>query len=277
VNTTAPAATPAAWQLEMLRFSLKKQQKLDLLERMLERPVAADDRCLLVTCGDNNGAMNYRFRLIGGSWRWAELEESGIAGIESLLGDPVARAWPDHLPFQSASFARVIVIDVHEHLPDVSALNQEIARVLAPGGQVIVTTPNGNRRLPLATVKRWIGMSEATYGHVVQGYDWRALEAMLVAAGLEPMTRGAYSRFFTELIELLINIAYVKLLGRRARMRVAAGEIAPRSAAQLQAVGSSYRMYRRVFPVLRAFAALDRLIPGRGGYAVAIGARRPSQ
>jgi SAM-dependent methyltransferase len=262
------------WQLDMFDVSLKKRQKLRMLLDLLG-PLGTE-RCLLVTHGDNTGALNWFLREAGGRWAWAEMETDGIAAMRALLGDEVSTARAHVLPYDDGAFDRVVAVDVHEHLRDVTLLNREIARVLASGGLAIVTTPNGDRSLPVARLKRWVGMNETRYGHVVQGYRAAELEAMATAVGLEPVRRAAYSRFFTELVELAINFGYVKVLARRrGRREPPAGHIAPRTVAQFEGVGGAYRTYRRVFPFLRAFAALDALVPGRGGYAVGIVARKP--
>jgi SAM-dependent methyltransferase len=272
-----PAIPQKTWQLDMFRFSLKKRQKLDLLEAMLHPRPRAHDRCLLITNGDNNGVINYHLRRLGGSWQWAELEPAGIADVEAFLGEPVHAATPASLPFEDGSFQHVVVVDVHEHLYDVSEFNRELTRVIADGGLLVMTTPNGDERMAVARLKRRIGMSKAAYGHVVQGYRPEELEGMARAMGLVPASRGAYARFFTELVELAINYAYVKVLSRRGEGGAAApGQIAPRTAAQLTSVGRSFRVYRAMFPLIRAFAALDHLVPGGGGYAVAVAARKPA-
>jgi SAM-dependent methyltransferase len=271
----AGAAAGVPWQLEMFNFSLKKRQKLQLLLELVGPLVA--ERCLLITHGDNPGSINHYLRAAGGEWVWAELEAEGIPQMEQLLGDPVHAARPDRLPFDSDAFDHVVVVDAHEHLEDVGPLNQEVQRVLAPGGVAVFTTPNGNRRLPVAVLKRWLGMSNSTYGHVVQGYTAGELEAMMRDAGLEPVGRGAYSRFFTEFAELAINFGYVKLLGRRRDGgRPEPGVIAPRTAGDLNSVNKSYRLYKTIFPAIRTFSALDALVPGSGGYAVAVAARKPA-
>ena len=272
---TAIAAAPVAlpWQLQLYQKSLKKQQKIRLLLELLG-PLDGQ-RCLLVTNGDNNGAMNLVLREAGGYWRWAEMEESGILAMASLLEEPVAHASPERLPFSTGAFDRVVVIDVHEHLSSVARLNQEIARVLAADGVAVVTTPNGAGWLPVAVLKRLCGMHPQQYGHVVQGYTAEELEHMLRQVDLTPERRGAYSRFFTELAEFAINFGYVKILARRKKgPSVPAGTIAPGSAAQLRAVERTYRMYAMIYPFVRAFASLDALVPGRGGYAVAVAARK---
>jgi len=264
-------ATP--WQLRMYRKSLKKRQKVQLVAEMLG-PLA-DEWCLLLTGGDNNGAINHELRELGGRWAWAELEAEGIPAMEAFLGESVHAAEAHALPFPDALFERVVVADVHEHIPDTASLDREIARVLAPGGLAIVTTPNGEERLPVARLKRWVGMHPRDYGHVVQGYTTAELERMMADAGLKVVGRGAYSRFFTELAELVINFGYVKVLARRKHQpEVREGTIAPSSEEQLRAVERSYRAYAAVYPLVRAFSALDALVPGTGGYAVAVAARK---
>ncbi|MGD2032634.1 MAG: hypothetical protein PVJ74_09190, partial [Gammaproteobacteria bacterium] len=55
------------WQLGMFRKGLKKRQRLKCLKKVLGE-IDPADRCLLLTCGDNNGAMNFFLRQIGGMW-----------------------------------------------------------------------------------------------------------------------------------------------------------------------------------------------------------------
>lgn len=264
------------WALHMFDRSLKKRQKLELLVGMAGT-LHEDHRCLLVTCGDNPGALNYHFRQAGGNWTWAEIEPERIDSMSKLLGEPVHHVAPEHFPFGDASFDLVILIDVHEHLEDLDPVNRELERVLAPGGLALVTTPNGDESMPVAAFKRWIGMTPEVYGHQVQGYTQEQLEEMARSVGLQPEARGAYSKFFTESIELVINFAYVKVLPKRkGKEQPAEGEIAPSTEQDLNEVGGAFKIYSALYPLLNAISKLDRLIPGRGGYAVAIAARKPA-
>ena len=269
----APSASDTPWQLQMYAKSLKKRQKVALLLRLLG-PVSGK-QCLLISGHDNNGAMNYHFRAAGGRWSWGQVYPQGIEEIAQFLGDPVAHVDINRFPFPDGAFEVVVVIDVHEHFADLSGLNREICRVLAPGGLGLITTPNGDTRLPVAVLKRLIGMGPATYGHVVQGYRIRDLEAMFRSVGMRPQASGGYSRFFTELAELVINFGYVKVLARKKEHPpVMQGTIAPTSRKELEAVRKEYRMYSLIYPFMYFFSLLDKLIPGRGGYAVAVAARK---
>ena len=46
------------WQLKMFNKSLKKKMRFKVLKKHLGE-IGENEKCLLVTCGDNNGAMNY--------------------------------------------------------------------------------------------------------------------------------------------------------------------------------------------------------------------------
>jgi SAM-dependent methyltransferase len=54
----------------------------------------------------------------------------------------VAANLNDDLPFRSASFDLVLMLEVIEHLADIPHVLREISRMTRPGGIAIVTTPN---------------------------------------------------------------------------------------------------------------------------------------
>ena len=262
------------WQLAMLDRALKKRQKLAALKKHLKD--LPGNRCLLLTCGDNNGAMNYRIREWGGDWLWAELEDAHIRTIEELLQEPVvAVSKADcRLSFADAAFDCVVTIDCHEHLKDPQLLNAELSRVTKPGGKVIVTVPNGNRRKLAVRIKEFVGMTQSEYGHVVIGYEILALRSMLEKVGLKPHSSSSYSKFFTEMIELGINFMYVKILARKGQVVVDEGTIAPTSQEQFNSVNKTYKIYSIMFPFLWTVSQLDRLLHFSTGYAVIVEARK---
>jgi len=250
----------------MLRRSLKKQLKLQALFQVLGD--VTGQRCLLMTYGDNNGAMNYRFRDHGGSWIWGDLSSENLHEIAELLGEPVLQLPENRLPFPDGTFDCVVVLDVLEHLPDDQSLLGEVRRVLRPGGRAIVTVPNGDPGL-LANRLRWrIGMTPDVYGHTRAGYTLAELSDAVERAGLRPGQRSGYSRLFTELVEMAVNFAYVFVLSRKRKAQ--AGQIAPTSSGDLKRHGASYRLYTTVFPAMRALSSLDRLLPADANYAVIV-------
>ncbi|MGB5296460.1 MAG: class I SAM-dependent methyltransferase, partial [Thermoanaerobaculia bacterium] len=114
-------------------------------------------QCLLITNGDNNGALNYHFRSHGGDWTWVENEPDQIPEIETFLGDSVLAGDAESIPAADGSFDVVVSIDVHEHLDDCDAFNRELFRVARPGGMIVVTTPNGGNWRPLTVLKNLVG------------------------------------------------------------------------------------------------------------------------
>jgi SAM-dependent methyltransferase len=266
------AATP--WQLAMFNKVLKKRQKIDTLRKHFQD--LQGEHCLLITCGDNNGAMNYHIRTWGGQWTWAELEDSNVQEIASLLGEPVVELDKStcKLPFLDASFDCVLTIDCHEHLVDPLLLNKELCRVTKPGGKVVVTVPNGNERKLAVRIKHMIGMTKTEYGHVVVGYEIPTLQAMLEKVGLKPCTSSSYSKFFTEMLELCINFTYVKILATKSKAHVEEGTIAPTSQEQLKSIAKTYKLYSLAYPLLWIIAQFDALLFCATGYAVVVEARK---
>lgn len=273
-RTDARDAAGTPWQLKMFSKTLKKQQKLALLLKQIGN--ADGKRCLLITNGDNNGALNFHFRARGGDWSWVENEQDNIAEMQELLGETVKKGEPGAIPFGAESFDVVVTIDVHEHLQDCGDFNAELRRVTRPGGIVVVTTPNGDLYKPVTILKNAIGMGKENYGHVVVGYSIKQHRAMLATVGLEPVSAGSYSKFFTEMLELAINFAYVKVLSKKSKTGVKQGTIAPSSGEQLESVKKQYKMYSLVYPFLLAVSKLDLLLFFFTGYAVSVVARRPA-
>jgi 2-polyprenyl-3-methyl-5-hydroxy-6-metoxy-1,4-benzoquinol methylase len=259
-----PAATP--WQLAMFRRSLKKQLKMKSMLEMLGDTSGRD--CLLVTCGDNNGALNWCFREHGGNWTWGDVEAENLDEISELLGEPVYKISPEKFPFADGQFECIVVIDVLEHLEKDQPFLREVKRALKPGGKALITVPNGDPRLLGNRIKHRVGMTPEVYGHTRAGYTLDELRQTVREAELKPVAGGGYSGFFTEMVELLINVAYVKLLSRKdgAHRR----GIAPTSAGDLQTHGLAYRLYPLAYPFMKLVSRLDCLQQPPPHYAVIV-------
>ena len=96
------------------------------------------------------------------------------------------------LPFRDGSLDGVTLIEVIEHIVAAEALAGELARVIRPGGWLVVTTPN---------VAHWTYRWRALTGHPPkqEGYHLRfftrrTLEATLVAAGFRRRSSRSFGK-----------------------------------------------------------------------------------
>lgn len=274
ISPNSEIAENDPWQLKLFRKSLKKQQKLKALVQVLGQD--SNRQCLLITCGDNNGAMNWHLKNTGGVWSWADAERDSIAQISEVTGDEVAEMDKDNpvLPYSENSFDVVITIDVHEHLLKPETLNQELARLVKHGGKVIVTTPNGDEHKLVTRIKGWIGMHPADYGHYVIGYDVPQLKQQLETVALKPYADSSYSMFFTEIMELAINFIYVKVLSKRSEAKVEKGQIAPQNIGQVKSIEKTLKLYSYIYPFLLLISKLDFIDRSPRGYAVIVAAQK---
>ena len=107
----------------------------------------------------------------------------------------VANDLVDGLPFSTGSVAQVYLCDVIEHLSykDGTAILDEIVRVLPPGGELILSTPNLNR---LSNAIRFfkghsvnppfqVQQCGDTYGHIRE-FAPREMAMLLRRHGMEP-------------------------------------------------------------------------------------------
>ena len=261
------------WQLRMFKKSLKKKMRYGVLKKHLGE-IGGDEKCLLVTCGDNNGAMNYFLRELGGEWSFADLEDVCIAEMCTLLGEDVKFVKDDQLPYDDGYFDRIVTIDVHEHLDDAAAFSTEVARIAKPGGQVICTVPNGDESKIVVKMKNAVGMTADAYGHTRIGLTVAEMQAILRENKVEPTATSTFSRFFTESLELTINFLYVKVLAKRSSVPVEEGQIAPATQDQLKSVQKTYKIYSFIYPIYWLISQLDALVFFTEGYVVVVEGRR---
>jgi SAM-dependent methyltransferase len=104
-------------------------------------------------------------------------------------GRQVVLAADDLTRLQSEGpFDFILSVDVMEHIEDDRAVFRNFARVLVPGGHVLVNTPSDQGGSDVG------GESETSFieEHVRDGYNLDALKAKLREAGLEPV-RSLYT------------------------------------------------------------------------------------
>lgn len=257
--------TTAARQVRALfARSVLKQQKWRAIDRMLGPTDGL--RCLDI--GADNGAISLLLRERGGEWTSADLDEPTVQAIRALVGDPVLRWELPRSAFADGAFDRVVLVDGLEHVRDDAAFARELARVTAPGGEVLINVPlrkdSGLRRLRVA-----LGQTDAAHGHVRHGYTVAELAAVL-GPSLQMTAHTTYSRFFSQLVDAVITWGVRSLKGPR-RAEDVKGAIV--TAEDLGRHRTLFLLYTVLYPFVWAVSQLDRLLWFRSGYMLLAKAR----
>jgi len=100
------------------------------------------------------------------------------------LGQPVATGTLEERAFDAGSFDVVTLWEVLEHVPDPRAFLAEIARVLAPGGTLALSTPDAGSLAARLSGRRWLGWQK-----VPEHLWFFALDRLLAEAGFEVRSR----------------------------------------------------------------------------------------
>jgi len=125
-----------------------------------------------------------------------------VALADDLKGDARVRVIEGQLPdalrgLPSGSLDVVLLVSVVEHVSEPQRLLAEAARLLAPGGVLLVNVPSwrGKRYLELATFRLRLGAAGEVDDHKMY-YDVRDLWPMLVAAGFRPSQIECFAHKF---------------------------------------------------------------------------------
>ncbi len=209
--------------------------------------------------------MSLLLRERGGEWSSGDLTEEAVDSIRSLVGEEAHLVRGDRLPFADAAFDRVVVVDMLEHVPDEDAFVAELARVTKPGGRLVVNTPH-LKRTALRRLRHALGQTDEKHGHLRPGYAPARLRELL-APGFEMGPHRTYSRFFSELVDTLVNFG-VERLGKRSSAK---GMVMTGS--DLTRHRRSFRLWSALYPFVWAVTRLDVLVPASGYMLIAAAER----
>ena len=256
------------WAVALFNRSVLKQAKFRQILAHLDDPSGKTG----LDIGADNGVISYLLRLRGGEWHSADLDERAVQSIQKLVGSNVHRIDGGRTPFGDATFDQIVVVDFLEHIPNDRFFAQELARILKPGGRLIVNVPHLKPGSRLNRFRHAIGLTDEWHGHLRPGYSLAGLRDLLGPAFLvEDVV--TYSRTFSELIDTVLYGLYLRM-----QRRGGAGPASSKGTVITQGDVGQYRKQFRLlsllYPILWAVARLDGLLWFRPGYKLLVSARR---
>ena len=263
VVAAAGRAADEPWALALFRRSVLKQRKVAEITRAL----GPTDGLRCLDLGSDNGVVSLLLRRRGGRWASADLTPEAVESIRGLVGSDVHLLVDGRpLPFANAEFDRVVVVDMLEHVRDDALFVAELARVLRPGGRLVVNTPH-RKDTALRRVRHALGQTDEKHGHVRPGYTPEELRARL-GPSFQVEEQRTYSRFFSEAIDTGIN-AVVETLGKKGSSK---GMVV--TGADIRRHGRLFAAYSAVYPLVWLISRMDVLLPWSSGYMLVASATR---
>jgi SAM-dependent methyltransferase len=252
------------WALRLYRKSVLKQAKFERFRKALGD--VEGQRCLDI--GADNGVLSLLFRRLGGSWASADLDAGSVEAIRSLVESDVHVIDGERTPFTDGEFDVVAIVDFLEHVQTDAAFVAECARIVKPGGRLIVNVPRVRRWSMLGPLKRRLGLTDEEHGHVREGYTLDGLRALL-AAHFEVTHARTYNRFFGECVDVVVRFA-----SRRKKGRSAGAKGTVMTARDLAASSKALRIYTLLYPAFWLLSRLDAIVPTRGMHLIVSATRR---
>jgi 2-polyprenyl-3-methyl-5-hydroxy-6-metoxy-1,4-benzoquinol methylase len=139
----------------------------------------------LLDVGAATGFFVEQARAVG--WDAIGLEPSEWAAefARRELGMEVFTGTLESMHFADQAFDVVTLWEVIEHLPDPMVTLQEIRRILRPGGQLVLSTPDSGSPVARASGRRWLGWRKVPE-HLFF-FDRSNLDRLLTRAGFVPV------------------------------------------------------------------------------------------
>jgi len=262
--------TERPWQLQLLRRSLKKKEKLKLLDKVLT-PTA---ETLILDLGCAQGILSFALRMKGGRWISTDLDALNLKTSQNLLHDNLLQTGPGALPFKDNSFDLIISLDYLEHLDDDDLCLREIRRVLKNKGELICAVPQTGRCFLIHKLRPLLGISLDDYGHKREGYTLGGIKQKIQTSGLHYIRHKNFSRSVTELIELLLNVLYMKIFKSKREKDLRDGHIRPSTPDEFASKKKAFRLYAFFYPLVWLITRLDKALFFLKGYALMVWAKK---
>ncbi len=251
------------WAVALFGKSVLKQAKYRHILELLDDPTGKVN----LDIGADNGVISYLLRQRGGQWRSADLDPRAVASIRQLVGEEVYQLDGASTPFDDRTFDQVVIVDYLEHIADDRGFARELARIMKPGGRLIVNVPHLQPRSPLNRLRHRIGLTDEWHGHLRAGYSVASLRELLGAC-FQVERAVTYSRFGSELVDTALNGMYEAMRKRKGGDTSGKGTVVTKS--DLRAHQKQFRLLSLLYPALRLTAATDRLLPWQPGHKLIV-------
>jgi SAM-dependent methyltransferase len=269
--TSTPTTDGAHWAVALFNRSVLKQEKFRRITSLLEDPATRSN----LDIGADNGVISYLLRRRGGRWASADLDPRAVESIRELVREDVYQLDGAHTPFPDAAFDQVVVVDYLEHIEDDAGFAAELARILKPGGSVIINVPHIKPRSLVNRLRHAVGLTDEWHGHLRPGYREEDLRRLL-GPRFDVERVVTYSGAFSELVDTLLNgLNELRRGGARGTQATRKGTVVTQ--ADLSKRRKEFRVLSAVYPGLLAVSKLDHLLVGQSGYKLIVRARlRPA-
>ncbi len=254
------------WQIELFKYSYMKKEKVNLIKKSIGK-ISQDKKVVDIGC--RQGVVSYFIRELGGKWVHTDMEKPDLLKARKILKKNIILTGIK-LPFKPESSDIVFCLDMLEHVDDDRGLLKEINSIMKRGGTIIISTPITGKVFILNKIKSFFGLKPEIYGHKREGYSIKNLKEIVQSAGFKIKKAETYSKFFTELIEMSLNIIFVKIIKKGKKEEKRTGSISPESEKELKGNGKIFLFYKIIYPFLRAVSLLDKLLFFKTGYATFI-------
>ena len=195
-----------------------------LAERALGRGLGPAARILDAGCG--TGGLIRRLAPAHPGWTWTGIDLSAVAceAARERTGADIRLGSVTELPFGDGSFDAVVSCDVLYHVEDDGAALREAARVLRPGGLIVVNVP----------AYRWLWSYHDRAVHSVRRYGRAELAGKLGRAGFAEVRAGPWNTLLFPLVVLRRKLLPAPAGGSDVRTYPALAEVVARAALALE-------------------------------------------
>jgi len=259
-----PDGPDQSWPLLLFNKSVLKQKKLQEITSYLGTP----RNLICLDIGGDNGVISYLLRQRGGKWKSADLDEPSVLAIKELVQSEVYQIDGRQTPFRNDEFDRIVIVDFLEHIPDDTGFIKELYRIMKPGGILIINVPHIKNSL-LRKFRLAIGQTDEKHGHLRPGYTIETINNLLGDRFILESHR-TYSKFFSELIDTLMNAAIAILKNGKGegskKGTIVTGD-------HLSQNWGIFRAYSFTYPMVWLFSRLDLFAYRTSGYMLITKAR----